>query len=96
MSTTGLTSRTTDRKSFRDAIQVLGYRIESENENSDSERRFGICIVKHQEMTPKAVDDTVIQLFRASKSAHGEYDGWECQLIVDAKPPNKKFWRKWW
>lgn len=24
----------TDRKSFRDAIQVLGYRIESENENS--------------------------------------------------------------
>jgi len=86
----------TDRKSFRDAIHVLGYRIESENENSNSELCYGICIVKRQEMTPKAVDDAVIQLFRGSRSAHGEYDGWECQLIVDAKPSNKKSWWKWW
>jgi hypothetical protein len=56
---------------------------------------FGICIVKHQEMTPKTVDDAVIQLYRASKSVHGDYDGWECQLIVDAKPPHRNFWRNW-
>ncbi len=80
----------TDRNSFRDAIQLLGYRVESENENLESERRYGICILKHQEMTPKAVDDAVIQLFKASKLVHGEYDGWECQVIIDEKPPEKK------
>lgn len=79
----------TDRKSFRGAIQVLGYRIESEKENTNSELCYGICIVKRQEMTPKAVDDAVLQLFRASRCAHGEYDGWECQLIVDAKPSRR-------
>jgi regulator of RNase E activity RraB len=84
-----------DRKSSRDAIQVLGYRIKSDNENSNSEPCFGICLTKRQEMTPEAVDDAVIQLFRASRSAHGEYDGWESQLIVGAKPPYKKSWWKW-
>jgi uncharacterized protein (TIGR01619 family) len=85
-----------DRNSFRDAIQVLGYRIESEKENTNSELCYGICIAKQQEMTPKALDDAVIQLFRASRSAHGEYDGWECQLIVDTKRPNEKPWWKLW
>jgi len=85
-----------DRKNFRDTIQILGYRIESEKENTNSDLCYGICIVKWQEMTPKAVDDAVIQLFRASRSAHGEYGGWECQLIVDAKPTNRKSWWKLW
>lgn len=80
----------TDRETFRDAIQVLGYRIESENENPSGEFRYGICITRRQEMTSDAVDGAVIELFRASKSAHGQYEGWECQVIVDAKPQNKK------
>src|SRR6266702_319388 len=71
----------TDRKSFRDAIQVLGYEIESETENTNSELRYGICIVKRQEMTSKAVDDTVIQLFRASRSAHRR-NVTHCTLLI--------------
>jgi regulator of RNase E activity RraB len=80
----------TDRETFRDAIQVLGYRIESENENPSGEFRYGICIMRRQEMTSDAVDAAVIELFRASKSAHGQYEGWECQVIVDSEPENKK------
>jgi hypothetical protein len=85
----------TDRRVFRDAIEVLGYRIEFEKENPSGELRYGICMVKRQEMTSKAVDDAVTELFRASRSAHGEYNGWECQLVVDAAPNKKSVW-KWW
>jgi uncharacterized protein (TIGR01619 family) len=86
----------TDRETFRAAVQVLGYRILSEKENPESDSRFGICVERMQDMAPDAVDTAVIELFRASKSAHGEYDGWECQLIVATKPESKKSRWKFW
>jgi hypothetical protein len=69
--------------------------MESERENPNTGLSYGICVMKLQRMNAKAVDDAVLELFRASKSAHGEYDGWECQLIVDQNPINKRSWWKW-
>jgi uncharacterized protein (TIGR01619 family) len=86
----------TDREVFREAVLALGYRIVSENEYPESDRQFGICIEKMQDMAPDKVDLAVTQLFRASKSAHGEYDGWECQVILDAKPKSEKPWWRMW
>jgi uncharacterized protein (TIGR01619 family) len=72
-----------DRMVFIDAVRAIGYRIEREYENSDGECRYGVCISRSQDMGARSVDDAVIQLFRASKSANGEYDGWECQLMSE-------------
>lgn len=85
-----------DRGAFRDATRVLGYRLESEYENPDDDYRYWICIKRMQEMTSEAVDDAVIQLFRASKVADGQYDGWECELIVDAEPESRRSRWKFW
>jgi len=78
-----------DRAAFWNAIEPLGYRIDSEYENPHDEYRFRICIVRRQDMSANAVDDAVIQLFRASKAARGQYDGWECELIAHTKPENE-------
>jgi hypothetical protein len=79
-----------DRETFREAIRVLGYRIESEDEDPGSEYSHSICMTRRQEMNSDAVDEAVIQLFRACKNAHGQYNGWECELIIDAEPETEK------
>jgi uncharacterized protein (TIGR01619 family) len=78
----------TDRESFRNAVQVLGYRVESVNDSPNGEFRYRICLTKTLEMTLHAVNEAVIQLFRASRSAQGQYEGWECELIVDTETKN--------
>lgn len=72
-----------DRASFQPVSQELGYRIESQTERADNEYPYCICISRNQLMTSDAVDDAVIELFRAAKFAHGEYNGWECELLLD-------------
>jgi uncharacterized protein (TIGR01619 family) len=84
----------TGREVFRKKVLALGYRIVSENENPESDRHFGICIERMQDMAPEKVDSAVMELFRACQSAHGEYDGWECEVITDTKPEIKKPWWK--
>jgi len=88
-------SQQTDRANFRAMAETLGYRIESESEGSHSKGQYGICIVKIQEMTLAAIDDAVTELFRACKSSYGDYDGWECQLIVGAAQKEKSRWKFW-
>lgn len=72
------------RERFKITAQSLGYRIESESQNVESERQYEIQISRMQDLSSSAIDESVTELFRASKSADGEYDGWECELIVDA------------
>jgi uncharacterized protein (TIGR01619 family) len=71
------------RENFRNAVQAYGYRIESESEDAKNEYGYGVCVVRKQEMAK--IDDAVIQLFRESKSSRGRYDGWECELMGNAK-----------
>lgn len=78
-----------DRAAFRVAVLPMGYRIVSENEHPNDEYRYWIRVARRQEMTRGAVDDAVLQLFRAARSAHGYYDGWECELMANAKPENE-------
>jgi hypothetical protein len=47
-----------------------------------------------QDMAPENVNSAVMELFRASQSSHGEYDGWECEVITDTKPEIRKPWWK--
>jgi uncharacterized protein (TIGR01619 family) len=80
------------RETFRNAVQLLGYRVVSEYRAGEPSNGYpyGICIVRKQEMARRAVDAAVIELFRASKAADGDYTGWECELIVDpaSQPSN--------
>jgi len=85
-----------DREVFREAGLALGYRIVSENENPVRDRHYGICLERMQDMAPEKIDEAVMELFRASQSAHGEYDGWECQVITDAKSKRERSWWKLW
>jgi len=39
-------------------------------------------------MAADAVDNAVIQLFRAAKSVHGEYDGWSANCCWTLVPTN--------
>jgi hypothetical protein len=81
-----------DRELFGRTVQRLGYSVQSQHtvEERNDGLPYGVCISRKQEMTRSAVDAAVIELFRASKSANGTYDGWECELIVDSPSRDKR------
>jgi uncharacterized protein (TIGR01619 family) len=83
-----------DRENFRNAVQFLGFRVESIPKDVAGEYAHGICVAKKQEMAHEAVDATVIALHRASETSGGKYDGWECELIANKKASDKKPWWK--
>jgi uncharacterized protein (TIGR01619 family) len=70
-----------DRDAFWDAIRPLEYRLQSQPDNPDGTLPFGLCIVRFQSVKQDAVDDAVIELFRRAREFHGEYDGWEAEVI---------------
>lgn len=71
-----------DRADFRNSVQVLGYRIESESEFKETDNPYAICVGKEQDIRSDALDEAVIELFRAAKRANGEYDGWESPVVT--------------
>jgi hypothetical protein len=82
-----------DREEFRRKAQIMEYRFAPDPQDSDTEPRYGLCLFKHQEMNTEAIDETVLELFRASQTCDGEYDGWECEIILPEKKSPK---RPWW
>jgi len=72
-----------DRANFRNAVRKLQYRVRSESELGGRDYPLGICIVRFQSIQPAEVDDAVIELYRLAKECHGDYDGWETEVISD-------------
>jgi regulator of RNase E activity RraB len=72
-----------DRANFRNAVRKLEYRVQSESELGGRDYPLGICIVRFQSIQPAEVDDAVIELYRLAKECHGDYDGWEAEVISD-------------
>jgi len=70
-----------DRNAFWDSIRLLEYRMQSQPDDLDREFPFGLCIVRFQSVKPEAVDEAVVELFRRAKEYHGDYDGWETEII---------------
>jgi uncharacterized protein (TIGR01619 family) len=70
-----------DRDAFWTAIQPLEYRIQSQLDRPDDELPFGLCIVRFQSVKQAEIDEAVIELFRRAKDFHGDYDGWETEVI---------------
>jgi uncharacterized protein (TIGR01619 family) len=79
-----------DRQQLAAKVKTLGYRIGPEAEGPE-ERPFGLVIARDQSVTPKQIDDAVLELYRLAKQAGAEYDGWEAVLVAPPKnPPAKK------
>jgi len=74
----------TDRQQFAANVKALGYRIGPEAEGPE-DRRFGLVIARDQSITPKQIDDAVLELYRLAKQAGAEYDGWEAALVASPK-----------
>jgi len=70
-----------DRDSFWAVIQPLEYRIQSRPHSPGDELPFGLCIVRFQSVKQTDLDEAVIELFRYAKIFHGDYDGWETEVI---------------
>lgn len=70
-----------DRDAFWDVIRPLEYRMQSQPDNPEGALPFGLCIVRFQSVKQDDVDEAVIQLFRHAKEFHGDYDGWETEVI---------------
>jgi uncharacterized protein (TIGR01619 family) len=71
-----------DRSHFKDSAQSLGYRIDSEREFKEKGNPFGVCIEKQQDVQADALDEAVINLFRAVKKTNGEYNGSESPVVT--------------
>ena len=71
-----------DRDAFWDAIRPLEYRMQSQPDNPEGAFPFGLCIVRFQSLKQDAVDEAVIELFRRAREFHGDYDGWEAEVIA--------------
>lgn len=71
-----------DRQWFASAVSKIGYKIERESEKAGDPHPLGLQITRDQSVTPAAIDDAVIELFRLAKQVDAEYDGWEAQVIT--------------
>ena len=81
-----------NRLHFKAAVQTVGYIIDSESHHPEGENPYGICYGKIQQSTAKAIDDSVLELNKLTERFHGEYDGWESQVVPDegSEKPNSK------
>jgi uncharacterized protein (TIGR01619 family) len=73
-----------DRQQFAAKVQALGYRIGREADGP-ADFPFGLEIARNQGVTPRQIDDAVLELYRLAKQAGAEYDGWEAALVAPAK-----------
>ena len=80
---------------YPSVVKARGYTVDSESEDVKAECPYGVRVSKRQEVNPEALEDSVIELFRASKTCHGQYDGWETELIT-GKPRKKPGWKLKW
>jgi uncharacterized protein (TIGR01619 family) len=71
-----------DRQWFASKVSALGYEIENESEEPGDPHPLGLQITRDQSVTPAAIDDAVIELFRLAKQVDADYDGWEAQVIT--------------
>jgi uncharacterized protein (TIGR01619 family) len=74
----------TDRQQLAAKVKALGYKIEQEAEGPQ-DHPFGLVIARDQSVTPKQIDDAVLELYRLAKQAGAEYDGWEAALVAAPK-----------
>ena len=72
-----------ERSDFWNLAKALGYRLDSKSEFREMDNPYGICVGKKQDIASDALDEAVIDLFRAAKQANGEYDGWESPVVAD-------------
>ena len=70
-----------DRERYASEARELAYQIEKRIERENEERSFGLIITRDQSVTPKEIDEAVLELFRLAKEMDAEYDGWEAQVI---------------
>jgi hypothetical protein len=74
-----------NRSEFEAAVQTKEYTVGSKSHQPESENPYGICIGKTQKCTSDAIDKSVLELRRLARRCHGEYDGWEAQVMPDAE-----------
>lgn len=78
-----------DRQQFAANVRALGYRIGREADGPQ-DRPFGLEIARDQSVTPKQIDDAVIELYRLAKQAAAEYEGWEAAVVGSPKSASPK------
>lgn len=74
-----------DREAFWAVIQLLSYCLQSKPEKTGDDFPFGLCIVRFQSVKQDDIDEAVLELFRCAKEFHGDYDGWETEVICKGK-----------
>lgn len=69
------------RADFEAAVIAKHYRVDSESHLPESENPYGVCFGKVQNCTAEAIDKGVLDLSKLAERFHGEYDGWEAQVM---------------
>jgi uncharacterized protein (TIGR01619 family) len=71
---------------FVQAAQQRGYKTANDGDNAESDRPFGLRVIRVQSISQTEIDNTVIELFRLAKIVNGLYDGWEAQVAGNQVP----------
>jgi regulator of RNase E activity RraB len=58
------------------------YTLGSKSHQPESENPYGVCFGKIQKCTSDAIDKSVLELRNLAHRFHGEYDGWEAQVMI--------------
>jgi uncharacterized protein (TIGR01619 family) len=72
-----------DRDAFWQAVEPLEYRIQSQSDRPGDVLPFCLCIVRFRSVKQPDLDEAVLELFRLAKEFHGDYDGWETQVMAN-------------
>lgn len=70
-----------DREGFKNAVELMGYRVDSESDDPADEYPLGVCFFRRQTVSESDMDDAVLALFRLAAKFGGSYDGWETEII---------------
>jgi uncharacterized protein (TIGR01619 family) len=70
-----------NREAFVAEMEALGFAHEA-TEDPESARPYGVRLERVDHVDFRSIDRVTHPIFRSANAHHGEYDGWECPVIV--------------
>jgi uncharacterized protein (TIGR01619 family) len=75
-----------DRKMFEDEVLKRNFRIKVKDFSKEyGENPYKLVITRGDKVGWKDIDKYTIELWELANQFHGDYDGWECPIIIEKK-----------
>ena len=78
-------SREEDLRAYLNEVTALGFQLRATSSDGEGERPHGAQVWRIDVPSYEQIDGITMPLFEAAQRHHGDYDGWECPVEVEAQ-----------